>query len=113
MKVNEGKRKRFYAVDLLTEDASVKIPEVKSENGMEQIGFDSIKAFHNHLFHLYEGESLNDMVESIRKHGVLDSVIVLKTDDGYEMFLGHNRANTEKNAGLTEVPAVVRWLVRD
>ena len=28
---------------------------------MEQIAIDSIKAFHNHPFHLYEGERLNDM----------------------------------------------------
>ena len=51
---------------------------------------------------------LNDMVESIRKHGILNPVIVLKTDDGYEMLSGHNRANAAKLAGLIEVPAIVK-----
>ena len=50
----------------------------------------------------------NDMVESIREHGVLNPVIVLKTDDGYEMLSGHNRANAAKLAGLTEIPAIVK-----
>lgn len=92
MKANANKRKIFDAVDLLTEDTSAQTTEVKTEKGIEQIAIDSIKAFHNHPFHLYEGERLDDMVESIREHGVLNPVIVLKTDDGYEMLSGHNRA---------------------
>lgn len=108
MKANAGKRKIFDAVDLLTEDTSAQTIEVKAENGVEQITIDAIKAFHNHPFHLYEGERLNDMVESIREHGVLNPVIVLKTDDGYEMLSGHNRANAAKLAGLAEVPAIVK-----
>lgn len=108
MKANASKRKIFDAVDLLTEDTSAQSTEVKPENGVEQIAIDSIKAFHNHPFHLYEGERLNDMVESIREHGVLNPVIVLKTDGGYEMLSGHNRANAAKLAGLAEVPAIVK-----
>lgn len=108
MKANAGKRKIFDAVDLLTEDTSAHTTEVKAENGVEQIAIDSIKAFHNHPFHLYKGERLDDMVESIHEHGVLNPVIVLKTDDGYEMLSGHNRANAAKLAGLTEVPAIVK-----
>lgn len=50
---------------------------------------------------------MNDMVESIREHGILSPVIVLKTEDGYEMLSGHNRANAAKLAGLAEIPAIV------
>ena len=100
MKANAGKRKIFDAVDLLTEDTSAQITEVKAENGIELIAIDSIKVFHNHPFHLYEGERLDDMVESIREHGVLNPVIVLKSADGYEMLSGHNRANAARLAGL-------------
>lgn len=100
MKANEGKRKIFDAVDLLTKDTSAQITEVKAENGIELIAIDSIKVFHSHPFHLYERECLDDMVESIREHGVLNPVIVLKTDDGYEMLSGHNRANAARLAGL-------------
>lgn len=54
MKANASKRKIFDAVDLLTENTSAQTTEVKAENGVEQIAIDSIKAFHNHPFHLYE-----------------------------------------------------------
>lgn len=43
-----------------------------------------------------------------RVHGILNPVIVLKTDDGYEMLSSHNRANAEKIAGLSEVPAIIK-----
>lgn len=48
-------------MDLLTEDTSAQITEVKAENGVEQIKIDDIQAFH-----LYEGERLQDMVQSIK-----------------------------------------------
>ena len=78
MKANAGKRKIFDAVDLLTEDTSAQITEVKAENGVERIKIDEIQAFHDHPFHLYEGERLQDMVQSIKEHGVLNPVIVRK-----------------------------------
>ena len=108
MKANAGKRKIFDAVDLLTEDTSAQITEVKAENGVERIKIDEIQAFHDHPFHLYEGERLQDMVQSIKEHGVLNPVIVRKFGKGYEMLSGHNRANAAKLAGLAEVPAIVK-----
>lgn len=108
MKANAGKRKIFDAVDLLTEDTSAQTTEVNGENDVERIKIDEIQAFHEHPFHLYEGERLQDMVQSIKEHGVLNPVIVRKLGKGYEMLSGHNRANAAKLAGLTEVPAIVK-----
>lgn len=103
MKANSPKRKIFDAVDMLTEESSAHEPD-----GVQVLPLDKIKAFHDHPFHLYEGERLNDMVESIKEHGVLTPVIVQKIKGGYEMLSGHNRANAAKLAGLTEIPAIVK-----
>ena len=59
-------------------------------------------------FRLYEGERLQEMVDSIREHGVLMPAIVLQTDDGYEMLAGHNRQNAARIAGLDKIPAIVK-----
>lgn len=107
MKANGPKRKIFDAVDMLTEESSAQITE-KAEGGVQMLPIDKIKAFHDHPFHLYEGERLDDMVESIKEHGVLTPVIVQKVKGGYEMLSGHNRANAAKIAGLSEVPAIVK-----
>lgn len=106
MKANAEKRKVFHdAVDLLTGGESV---AAVSGNNIQMLPVDSICPFHNHPFHLYGGERLNDMVESIREHGILNPVIVQKTADGYEMLAGHNRLNAAKLAEITEIPAIVK-----
>ena len=112
MKVNAPKRKVFQdALDLLSEDPVQDTPV--SVNGIVSIPVEEIHPFHDHPFRLYEGERLEDMVQSIREHGVLNPVIVRKAARGYEMLAGHNRTNAAKVAGLTEVPAIVKTDLSD
>ena len=113
MKANSTKRKIFDAVDLLTEDTSSQMPVKTMKGGVTMLDIDSIKPFHNHPFHLYEGDRLDDMVESIRDHGILNPVIVRKIDDGYEMLSGHNRQNAAKIAGLKKIPAIIKYDLPD
>jgi len=102
MKTNAPKRKVFQdAVDLIS-------PENVANNGQEMISVEKMVPFHNHPFRLYEGKRLDDMVESIKEHGVLIPVIVQKIADGYEMLYGHNRWNAAKIAGVTEIPAIIK-----
>ena len=107
MKTNAPKRKVFQdALDLLAEDPVKNTPV--AVNGIVSIPVEEIHPFHDHPFRLYEGGRLEDMVQSIRDHGVLNPVIVRKDARGYEMLAGHNRTNAAKIAGLTEVPAIVK-----
>lgn len=109
---NAPKRKVFQdALDLLTEDPV----EEKAEpvNGIVLLPIDEIQPFHDHPFRLYEGEWLDDMVQSIKDYGVLNPVIVRKVARGYEMLAGHNRTNAAKIAGLAEVPAIVKTDLSD
>lgn len=104
MKANAPKRKIFNdALDILCgEDMAAPV------SGIEMLPIDSVHPFRNHPFRLYEGERLNDMVESIREHGILSPLIVWKHSDGYEMLAGHNRQNAGRLAGLTEIPVIVK-----
>lgn len=105
MKANAPKRKVFQdALDLLAEDPVKNTPV--AVNGIVSIPVEEIPPFHAHPFRLYEGERLEDMVQSIREYGVLNPVIVRKAARGYEMLAGHNRTNAAKIAGLTEIPAI-------
>lgn len=47
-------------------------------------------------------------VESIKKYGVLQPLVVRKVDFGYEIIAGHRRAEAAGLAGLEEVPCMVR-----
>lgn len=53
-------------------------------------------------------ESLVDLVDSIKEHGVLEPLIVAKTPAGFQIIAGERRWRAGKLAGLTHVPVIVR-----
>jgi len=53
-------------------------------------------------------ESLVDLVDSIREHGILEPLVVAKTPAGYQLIAGERRWRASKLAGLTHVPVIVR-----
>src|SRR4030042_2092733 len=53
-------------------------------------------------------ESLVDLVDSIREHGVLEPLVIAKTPAGYQIIAGERRWRAGKLAGLTHIPAVIR-----
>lgn len=74
-----------------------------------EIAVDLLQPYHNHPFTLYEGERLEDMVDSIRENGVLSPIIVQPIDNGrYEILAGHNRWNASKIVGKQTIPAIVK-----
>jgi len=53
-------------------------------------------------------ENLDEMVASIKTHGVLQPIVVRRRRDGYEVVMGERRLRASKLAGLEQVPAVIR-----
>ncbi len=53
-------------------------------------------------------ESLVDLVDSIREHGVLEPLVVAKTPAGFQIIAGERRWRASKLAGLSHVPALIR-----
>jgi len=53
-------------------------------------------------------ESLVDLIDSIKEHGILEPLVVAKTPAGYQIVAGERRWRAAKLAGLTHVPALVR-----
>lgn len=85
-----------------------------AEQGVTNIDIDKLIPYHNHRFTLYQGERLEDMVQSIKKNGVITPIIVRTADNGmYEILAGHNRVYAAGQAGLEKVPAVVKVNLSD
>ncbi len=53
-------------------------------------------------------DSLVELAESIREHGILEPLIVAKTPAGFQIIAGERRWRASKLAGLTRLPVVVR-----
>lgn len=81
---------------------------INTENQVRQIPCDMLVPYHSHKFTLYEGERLEDMVQSIKDNGVLIPIIVQPLNGKYEILIGHNRWNASKLAGLPIVPAIIK-----
>lgn len=84
---------------------------LSQNNQIKQIPLDMLVPFHNHQFSLYDGERRDDMVESIRKNGVMTPIVCRPNPDGsdtYEILIGHNRWNCSKIAGFETIPAIIK-----
>ena len=57
---------------------------------------------------LIQPDTLVELADSIREHGILEPLVVAKTPAGYQIIAGERRWRASKLAGLTHVPAQVR-----
>ena len=88
--------------------------DFSAEQGVTNLPIDRLIPYHNHRFTLYGGERLNDMIRSIAENGVITPIIVRTIPDGkYEILSGHNRVYAAGQAGITEIPAVVKANLSD
>jgi ParB family transcriptional regulator, chromosome partitioning protein len=55
----------------------------------------------------FDPAELERLADSIRRHGVLQPVVVRAVDDGFELVVGERRWRAAQAAGRTTIPAVV------
>lgn len=53
-------------------------------------------------------DDLNDLMESINIHGVLEPIVLAHTPAGYQIIAGERRWRAAKAAGLATVPAIIK-----
>jgi ParB family chromosome partitioning protein len=53
-------------------------------------------------------ESLVELVDSIREHGILEPLVVAKTPAGYQIIAGERRWRASKIAGFSRVPVLIK-----
>ena len=88
--------------------------ENENANAVTEIPISEIDDFPDHPFHVVVDEAMNEMADSIKKHGVLTPAVVRKKEDGrYELISGHRRKKACELAGIEYLPAVVREMDRD
>ena len=53
-------------------------------------------------------EALQELVDSIRQHGIIQPLIVREAGARFELIAGERRWRAAQEIGLTEVPAIIR-----
>ena len=93
--------------DLFSVDAPVESVGEK----VQEIALDQLYPFQGHPFKVLDDEAMQEMVESIKLHGVLVPGIVRpRAEGGYELIAGHRRRHALELAGGAVMPVIVREL---
>lgn len=81
---------------------------------VKQIPISELHEFHNHPFQIRSDEELEEMIESVRQHGVLVPGIVRpRKEGGYEIIAGHTRRHVCELLGIDTMPVFVKDLDDD
>lgn len=58
----------------------------------------------------FDEEALAELTESVREHGVIQPIIVIRKGEGYQIVAGERRFRAATNAGLKTIPSIIRSL---
>lgn len=83
-------------------------PEIKKGDLVETLRLTQVEPNKNQPRHKFDDDKIEELSESIKEHGVIQPIIVVKNDDMYKIVAGERRWRAAKKAGLKEIPAVVR-----
>ncbi len=93
-----GKEKTGKAASVEKEEAgkeiTLKLTQIEPNTGQPRKDFNQ--------------EMIQELADSIRQYGVLQPLLVQKKGDHYEIIAGERRWRAAKEAGLKEIPVVIR-----
>lgn len=80
----------------------------KAENSITTLPMTMIEPNKNQPRKVFDAEKLLELTKSIEMHGVITPITVRKQDNGYyQIIAGERRWRAARDAGLTEIPAMV------
>lgn len=101
-------------LDALYEDNSAAFPDEKAEDGIKMVRLSAIEPNRGQPRKEFDSESLSELADSIREHGILQPLLVRRIPgaslggESYQLVAGERRWRAARMAGLSEVPVVVR-----
>jgi len=79
-----------------------------SKDRVEEIPLDKIRANPYQPRREFDSATLEELSASIKEYGVLQPILLRKTDFGYEVIAGERRLRAAKIAGLEKIPALIK-----
>ena len=112
--IKQGLPRGIYA---LIDDNAIKVPARKEDSGdgtSESAGtgrlyidINDIKPNSAQPRQDFKQEAIDELAASIEEYGVLQPLILMKAETGYELISGERRLRAARKAGLKEVPAIL------
>ena len=80
---------------------------------ISQLPPDKLVPFERHPYQVWEDAAMDELVASIRVHGILSPLLARPKGEGYELVSGHRRRLAAQKLGLPTVPVLVREMSDD
>lgn len=80
---------------------------------ISQLPPDKLTPFAKHPYRVQEDAAMDELVESVRTHGILSPLLARPKVEGYELVSGHRRRLAAQKLGLPTVPVLVREMTDD
>ncbi|MBE5741162.1 MAG: ParB/RepB/Spo0J family partition protein [Clostridiales bacterium] len=100
---------KVYDEEVKEEKQEKSVTQYEMRRGdIEKIDINKIYTNPNQPRKNFDKESLNELAESIRIHGLIQPIIVNQMEDGYMIIAGERRYRASKICGIKEIDAVVK-----
>ena len=73
-----------------------------------ELNMSEVEPMPNQPRKVFDKKKLDELAESIREHGVIQPILVVKAKDGYNIVAGERRWRASKIVGLKTIPAIVK-----
>ena len=106
--LGRGLEELFNIEDINYDKIEEKIMETADESEVKEVAISELRVNPYQPRKTFNEESLRELSESIKEHGVIQPIIVKKSIKGYEIVAGERRYRASKLAGKTTIPCIVR-----
>ena len=82
--------------------------KLKEVEKVVELNITEVEPMLNQPRKVFDKEKLDELTASIKENGVLQPILVVKDENGYTIVAGERRWRAAKNAGLKEIPAIIK-----
>ena len=100
----------FFGEDIEEVEKVVKPKEkkIKELDKVVELNISEVEPMLNQPRKIFDEEKLEELTNSIKEHGVLQPILVVKDENGYSIIAGERRWRAAKKAGLKTIPAIIK-----
>ena len=106
--LGRGLEELFNIEDINYNKIEEKIIETADENEVKELPIEKLRVNPYQPRKTFNEESLRELAESIKEHGVIQPIIVKKSIKDYEIVAGERRYRASRLAGKKTIPAIIR-----
>lgn len=113
MSLGKGLGRGFESLiptELIDDEFDPTAKEDKQESALKELKLTEIVRDEEQPRKEFDAEAIEALAASIKEHGVLQPIVVVREDGKYKIVAGERRYRASKLAGLLTIPAIVRTL---